>query len=33
MFGKVDEGVHYYRVFNIAIVDVLATIVGAYIIS
>lgn len=33
MFGKVDEGVHSYRVFNIAIVDVLATVVGAYIIS
>jgi hypothetical protein len=26
MFGKPGEGVHSYRIFNIAIVDVLATI-------
>jgi uncharacterized membrane protein YcaP (DUF421 family) len=32
IFGKVGEGVHSYRVFNIAIVDVLGTIFGAYII-
>ena len=32
MFGKVGEGVHSYRIFNIAIVDVLFTILGAFII-
>ena len=32
IFGKVGEGVHSYRVFNIAIVDVLLTILGAFII-
>jgi len=31
-FGKVGEGVHSYRVFNIAIVDVIATIIGAFLI-
>lgn len=33
MFGKPNEGAHSYRIFNIAIVDVLATIIVAYIIS
>lgn len=33
IFGKTGEGVHSYRVFNIAIVDVIATIVLAIIIS
>lgn len=33
IFGKVGEGVHSYRFFNIAIVDVLLTIIGAYIIN
>jgi hypothetical protein len=32
IFGKVGEGVHSYRIFNIAIVDVLLTILGAFII-
>jgi hypothetical protein len=32
IFGKVGEGVHSYRIFNLAIVDVLLTIFGAYII-
>jgi uncharacterized membrane protein YcaP (DUF421 family) len=32
IFGKPNEGVHSYRIFNIAIVDVLATIFVAYII-
>ena len=32
-FGKPGEGIHSYRIFNIAIVDVIATIVGAFIIS
>lgn len=33
LFGKVGEGVHSYRVLNIAIVDVLLTIMLAYIIK
>jgi len=33
IFGKPNEGVHSYRVFNIAIVDVLMTIFGAFLIS
>ena len=33
IFGKPKEGVHSYRIFNIAIVDVLATIFVAYIIK
>ena len=32
IFGKVGEGAHAYRVLNIAIVDVIFTIIGAYII-
>ena len=32
LLGKVDEGVHSYRIFNIAIVDVLLTILAAFII-
>ena len=32
IIGKVGQGVHSYRIFNIAIVDVLLTIIGAYII-
>ena len=31
--GKPNEGVHKYRIFNIAIVDVVMTIIGAWIIS
>ena len=30
MFGQVGQGVHAYRIFNIAIVDVVATVLGAY---
>lgn len=30
IFGKVGEGVHSIRIFNIAIVDVILTILGAY---
>jgi len=33
IFGKVGEGVHSYRLFNIAVVDVVATIVLAFIIN
>ncbi len=32
-FGKVGEGVHSYRLFNIAIVDVIMTLLFAYFIS
>jgi hypothetical protein len=30
ILGKVGEGVHSYRIFNIAIVDVVLTVIGAY---
>ena len=30
IFGKVKEGVHKYRLFNLAIVDVVMTFIGAY---
>ena len=33
LFGKVDTGIHSYRIANIAIVDVLLTGLFAYIIS
>ena len=33
IFGKPKEGVHSYRIFDLAIVDVLATILVAYLIS
>jgi len=33
LFGKTGEGVHQYRIFDIAIVDVLSTIAVAYAIS
>ena len=33
LLGEVGKGVHSYRVFNIAIFDVLLTILGAYIIQ
>ena len=32
ILGKVNKGVHSYRLFNIAIVDVILTILGAFII-
>lgn len=31
IFGKVAEGVHSYRIFNIAIVDVIMTVIGAFV--
>ena len=31
IFGELGKGLHKYRLFNIAIVDVLLTILGAYI--
>ena len=33
LFGKPSEGAHKYRLFDIAIVDVVSTIGGAYLIS
>ena len=33
IFGRPREGAHSYRIFNIAVVDVAATIVVAYVIS
>ena len=33
IFGRPNEGVHSYRFFNLAIVDVIGTIVIAYIIA
>jgi hypothetical protein len=32
IFGKVGEGPHSFRIFDIAIVDVILTIVGAFLI-
>ena len=33
IFGQVGTGVHSYRLFNIAVVDVLATLIGAWFLS
>lgn len=30
IFGSIGEGIHSYRVFDIAILDVIVTIIGAY---
>ncbi len=30
IFGNLKEGVHSYRIFNIAIIDVIMTFIGAY---
>ena len=30
LIGKVGEGIHSYRLFNIAILDVIVTMIGAY---
>lgn len=30
IFGKPNQGAHSYRIFNIAIIDLIATIIGAY---
>ena len=32
IFGKVKEGIHSYRIFDIAVVDVLATVITAYLV-
>ena len=33
IFGKVNQGIHSYRFFGLAIVDVIMTILGSYVIS
>jgi len=33
MFGEPNKGVHSYRLFNVAIVDVIMTLVVAYLLS
>ena len=33
IFGKPNEGVHKYRIFNLAIVDIILTILGAILLS
>ena len=33
IFGEPNKGVHSYRIFDIAIIDVIFTLIGAYIIS
>ena len=33
LFGEVGKGTHSYRIFDIAYVDVILTIIGAYIIK
>jgi hypothetical protein len=33
IFGAPNTGAHSYRIFNLAIVDIIMTIIGAYIIS
>jgi len=30
LFGKVGEGIHSYRIFDIALIDVIVTIIFAY---
>jgi len=32
IFGKVKEGIHSYRIFDIAVLDVLGTVIMAYIV-
>ena len=33
IFGQVNQGIHSYRLFGLAIVDVIMTIMGSYVIS
>ena len=33
IFGEVNKGIHSFRFLNVAVVDVLLTIVGAYLVS
>ena len=30
IFGEIGKGIHSYRIFNIAYLDVIATMIGAY---
>lgn len=33
IFGKVGEGAHSYRILDVAIIDVILTIIGGYIVG
>lgn len=33
IFGRPNEGVHSFRIFNLAVIDVVFTLLGAYMIS
>ena len=33
LFGEVGKGLHSYRIFNIAIIDVIMTFIGAYLLK
>jgi hypothetical protein len=33
IFGEIGKGIHSYRIYDIAIVDVIFTIVGAYLLK
>jgi len=33
LFGEIGKGIHSYRIFNIAYLDVLVTVIVAYILS
>lgn len=33
IFGKVKSGIHSYRVFDVAIMDVILTIIGAFLLQ
>ena len=33
IFGEVGKGAHSYRIFNVAIIDVIMTLIGAYLLQ
>ena len=33
IFGEPEKGIHSYRLFNLAIIDIIFTIIGAYLIG
>jgi len=33
LFGETNKGIHAYRIFNIAIIDVIMTFIGAYLLK
>jgi len=33
IFGEPNTGIHSYRVFDVAIMDIISTVIGAYLIS